>query len=157
MDAIDSAESLVDSIIAVSEPKTTTLPPETLIYHPLQTTDDITEKTWRKFTEEDLSFVDKMQDSIFASRLMTSSEGGLIDGTPTNVTPTKEQEDIISGRREKLQTVRAHFYTLYASAIGFKFRSVNDNGGSSGLGFLIGNLLGSSKVGNRTVNRTTNL
>lgn len=58
--------------------------------------------------------------------------------------------NFMSKRRERLQTVRAHFYTLYAAAIGFQFKNVNDNG-SGGLGSLIGNF--ATKVGIRSAHR----
>ncbi|CAL8109799.1 unnamed protein product [Orchesella dallaii] len=80
-------------------------------------------------------------------------------GGSTSVQPTKlgldSRENFMSRRRERLQTVRAHFYTLYAAAIGFQFKTVNDNGSGSGggLGSLIGTF--ATKVGIRSANRHT--
>lgn len=61
------------------------------------------------------------------------------------------KNNFMSRRRERLQTVRAHFYTLYAAAIGFQFKNVNDNGSGGGLGSLIGNF--ATKVGIRSAHR----
>lgn len=74
-------------------------------------------------------------------------------GRPTNSSSSQfsgSSNNFISRRRDRLQTVRAHFYTLYAAAIGFQFKNANDNG-SSGLGSLIGNI--ATKVGIRSSNR----
>lgn len=74
---------------------------------------EIAEADWKRFSNNRdlgtnatniLSDGMEMEDSIFASQLLTSSGCSLIEGTPTNVTPTKEEaENLISGRREKLQ------------------------------------------------------
>lgn len=69
---------------------------------------------------------------------------------PPNMGLYSRCSNFMSKRRERLQTVRAHFYTLYAAAIGFQFKNVNDNG-SGGLGSLIGNF--ATKVGIRSAHR----
>lgn len=159
---IDSVESLTESVIAVTEPISSTCVENLEINDPLRlaAAEINMEAEWKEFENgTDKSNTMEMQDSIFASQLLTSSGCGLIDGTPTNATPTKDQEGSISPcRRDKLQSVRSHFYNLYTSAVGFKFGNSNDNSGlaGGGIGLFFGNLLGSSKTGNRMVNRTTN-
>jgi len=72
--------------------------------------------------------------------------------TPINVTPTKEA--IMSKRRERLQTVRAQFYSLYAKTIRFRSpvsEQSSSGPSSSGIGSFIGNF--ATKVGIRAANR----
>lgn len=167
----ESVDSLAESVIAVPEPRQepVDMTDSVLGLERLEITTDplrMKETEWKELQNKE----DQMEESIvtiptnLSLTMTTSISSEFKDGTPTNISPTQEKECSVTDRREKLQTVRAHFYTLYASAIGFKFKNVNDNGssggggGGSGFGFFIGNLLGSSKIGGgRTVNRTTNV
>ena len=57
-------------------------------------------------------------------------------------------------RCERLHLVRAHFYALYGSAIGFQPRNnVSDSNSGSGLSVIIDNI--ATKVGIRAANRST--